>query len=79
MIHIRVSTLIFLTKFQKQQFLFYRSNHFLFFFLIFQKRRIGRRMFSFSVPLPKVSAKNIYLCGQKAGKTKTGMARMVYN
>ena len=34
-------------------------------------------MFSFSLHFPKVSTKNIYYCGQKAGET--GMVHMVSN
>ena len=34
--------------------------------LIFQKRRVDRRMFFYYLPFPKVSEKNIYYCGQNS-------------
>ena len=37
-----------------------------YFFLIFQKRRMSRRMFSYFSPFPKVSAKNIDYCEKEA-------------
>ena len=61
-----VCRLFFLKKLKKSQFLFYRPN---IFFLIFQKRGIDRRMFSYSSPFFKVAAKNIDFSGYKAGET----------
>ena len=44
---------------------------------LFQKRRVNKRMFSYSLPFPKVSAKNIYDCGQKPGGSD--IAHMINN
>ena len=38
---------------------------------------MDRRVFSWCLPFPKVSAKNIYYCGQKSGETD--IAHMVSN
>ena len=45
--------------------------------LVFQNKRVERRMFIFFFPFTKVSAKNTYYCGQKLGETY--MAHMVGN
>ena len=57
----RLYTHKFLKNFFKK-FLLYRPNNF---FLIFRKRRVDRCVFSYSLPFPKISAKNIYYCCQK--------------
>ena len=63
----RLSTLKFFKKLKKINSCFTNLIHF---FLIFQKKkRADRRMFCYSLPFFKVSAKNIYYCGQKLAES----------
>ena len=54
----RLSTLKFLQNLKKVNSCL---TDLIIFFLIYQKRRLDRRMFSYSLPFPKVSAKNIHM------------------